>query len=198
MINDSHYWEAQAMLPTRNYTCGYPSCGKDVGADKGWIHRVGGGTGAQADGYLYICPLCKNPTFFDQTTKTQFPGVSLGSDVKHLPTEIQPMWTEIRTCTSHGAYTAAVLTGRKLLMHIAVAQGANAGRNFVQYVDHLVDNHYAPPNSKSWVDKIRTHGNEATHEIVLKSKDDADEILTFLEMLLKFIYEFPGRVLPTP
>jgi hypothetical protein len=193
MINPVPYWEGMQVLGTRNYKCGYPSCGKEVGADKGWVHKSGPQGGI--DGFIYVCPLCKNPTFFDEQANTQFPGVSLGSDVKHLPSEIQPIWTEIRACTSHGAFTAAVLIGRKLLMHIAVAQGANVGLSFVQYVDHLVDNHYAHPNSKSWVDKIRTHGNEATHEIVVKNKDDAEEILVFLEMLLKFIYEFPGRVL---
>ena len=90
-----------------------------------------------------------------------------------------------------------MLIGRKLLMHIAVGQNAKTGLNFVEYVNYLVDNHYAPPNSKVWVDKIRTHGNEATHEIMRTTKEDAEEILTFLEMLLKFIYEFPGRV-PSP
>jgi hypothetical protein len=87
-----------------------------------------------------------------------------------------------------------VLSGRKLLMHIAVAQTADPGLSFVQYVNHLVDNHYAPPNSKPWIDKIREHGNEANQEIVMKKREDADEIMTFLEMLLRFIYEFPGRV----
>jgi hypothetical protein len=130
--------------------------------------------------------------------QTQFPGVSLGSEIQHLPSEVEPIWTEIRACTSHSAFTSAVLSGRKLLMHIAVAQGADPGLSFVKYVDYLVNNHYAPPNSKSWIDKIRTHGNEAAHEIVLKTKDEAEEILTFLEMLLKFIYEFPGRALTPP
>ena len=124
----------------------------------------------------------------------QYPGVSLGNNVKHLPPEIEPIWTEIRSCTGHGAFTAAVLVGRKLLMHIAVDQGAKAGLPFTQYVDFLVDNHFSPPNSKNWVDKIRTHGNEATHELLIKTQVEADDILTFLEMLLKFIYEFPGRV----
>jgi hypothetical protein len=45
------------------------------------------------------------------------------------------------------------------------------------------------------MNSLRTYGNEAAHEIVLKTKDEADDILTFLEMLLKFIYEFPGRAL---
>ena len=55
-------------------------------------------------------------------------------------------------------------------MHIAVAQGAKASISFVEYVDYLVNNHFAPPNSKDWVDKIRSHGNEANHEIVIKKK----------------------------
>lgn len=197
MITSQNYWDGIQTLPTKIYKCGYSSCGIEVGADKGWSHKNANNP-AQIDGFIYAYPLCKNPTFFDLSGNMQFPGVSLGGDVRHLPSEIQSIWAEIRTSTSHSAYTAAVLTGRKLLMHIAVEQGANTGLSFVQYVDHLVDNHYAPPNSRSWVDKIRTHGNEATHEILLKTKNDADEILTFLEMLLKFIYEFPSRIPTSP
>jgi hypothetical protein len=78
-------------------------------------------------------------------------------------------------------------------MHIAVEAGANAGESFVSYVDYLVTNHYAPPNSKPWIDEIRAHGNEANHEIIIKKKEDGEEIMVLLEMLLKFIYEFPAR-----
>jgi hypothetical protein len=192
MVDASVYWDGLQALGPRIYTCGYSSCGNLVAADRGWIHKTRAG---QIDCFIYICPNCKRPTFVEGDT--QLPGASLGNEVKHLPPEIHNIWSEIRTSTSHSAFTAAVLIGRKLLMHIAVGQNAKTGLNFVEYVNYLVDNHYAPPNSKVWVDKIRTHGNEATHEIVLKTKEDAEEILTFLEMLLKFIYEFPGRV-PSP
>jgi hypothetical protein len=187
MAYRDRYWDHIQSLHTKTYVCGHASCGKDVAADKGWVQSVH----IQDTAYIYVCPNCRLPTLFDG--QTQLPGVSLGNEVQHLPSEIEPIWAEIRTCTSNSAYTSAVLTGRKLLMHIAVGQSAKAGLSFVQYVDYLVDNHFAPPNSKPWVDKIRTHGNEATHEIVLKTKDDAEEILVFLEMLLKFMYEFPAR-----
>jgi hypothetical protein len=121
------------------------------------------------------------------------PGVPLGNDVKNLPPEIETIWSEIRRSTSDASYTSAVLMGRKLLMHIAVDVGAKAGASFLEYVNYLADNHYAPPKSKEWVDKIRSHGNEANHDIVIKKKDDAAEIMVFLEMLLRFIYEFPAR-----
>ena len=47
------------------------------------------------------------------------------------------------------------------------------------------------------VDHIRKKGNEANHEIVLMEKEDAEDLLVFSEMLLKFIYEFPKRVPPS-
>ena len=40
----------------------------------------------------------------------------------------------------------------------------------------------------------RKRGNEATHEIKLMSQTDAKELLTFIEMLLRFVYEFPAMV----
>jgi hypothetical protein len=53
---------------------------------------------------------------------------------------------------------------------------------------------YVPPDGKGWVDHIRKKGNEATHEIALMTAADAEELISFVEMLLKFVYEFPARV----
>ena len=52
------------------------------------------------------------------------------------------------------------------------------------------------PDGKAWVNRIREQGNEANHEIVVKSLNDAKEVIGFVEMLLKFIYEFPARISP--
>lgn len=79
-------------------------------------------------------------------------------------------------------------------MHIAVSKGAKGGLKFVEYVDYLVDNNLAPSGAKEWVTHIKNKGNEANHEIVLMSRPDAEELITFLEMLMKFIYEFPERM----
>jgi Domain of unknown function (DUF4145) len=184
-------WDNSLNLTPLNFKCGYSTCGREVSSEKGWYHH--NDQKSAIDGLIHICPVCKRPTFFDIQFDTQFPGVSMGNEVKDLPPGIETIWSEIRGSTGKVAYTSAVLMGRKLLMHIAVNAGAAPGLSFVNYVDHLVDNHYAPPNSKQWIDRIRSHGNEANHEIVVKSKDDAEEIMVFLEMLLKFIYEFPAR-----
>jgi hypothetical protein len=79
-------------------------------------------------------------------------------------------------------------------MHLAVAQGAPEGESFLKYVDYLAAQGYVPPNGRAWVDHIRTKGNEANHEIKLMTKADSEELIVFAEMLLKFMFEFPGRI----
>jgi hypothetical protein len=82
-------------------------------------------------------------------------------------------------------------------MNIAVAEGAPENLKFIEYVVYFSDHGYVPPNGKHWVDHIRKKGNEATHEIALMTEDDARELLGFVEMLLRFIYEFP-KLVPQP
>ena len=79
-------------------------------------------------------------------------------------------------------------------MNIAVEQGADEGKSFIEYIEYLSARGFVPPNGKEWVDHIRKKGNEATHEIVLMEQNDALDLINFIEMLLKFIYEFPRRL----
>jgi hypothetical protein len=106
------------------------------------------------------------------------------------------LYGEARRAMTPGAFTAAALVLRKLLMNIAVAEGADTDRNFVGYVDYLEEHHYSPPKGRAWVDHIRRKGNEATHEIPDITREDAEELLAFAETLLKYLYEFPSRVAP--
>ncbi len=83
-------------------------------------------------------------------------------------------------------------------MHIAVEVGAPEGLSFIEYVKYLSDQNYVPPNGRHWVDYIRKKGNEANHEILLMEQTDANDLLIFIEMLLKFIYEFPNMIQTVP
>ena len=122
------------------------------------------------------------------------PSPALGNPIQHLSTDVNEVYEEARRSTKENCHTAAVLLCRKILMNIAVNQGAKANLNFMDYVNYLSDNGYVPPNGKHWVDHIRKKGNDATHEIILMTSEDAKDILTFTEMLLKFIYEFPAMI----
>lgn len=78
-------------------------------------------------------------------------------------------------------------------MHVAVDKGAKDGLKFIEYLDYLDKNNYLGAGGRDWVDPLRKKGNEATHQIVKMSEQDARELLDFAEMLLKLVYEFPAK-----
>lgn len=186
-------WASIGAIPSRSYTCGY--CGNPIASEKGWHAQAIGSTKTVA--YLYVCHQCSGPTFFhDLEGGMQTPGVVFGESVQDIPDAgTQALYDEARKCTGAGCYTAAVLACRKLLMHVAVSLGAKEGEPFIAYVQFLADNHYVPPGAKGWVDHIRKKGNEANHEISLMKIEDAEELIAFVQMLLKVIYEFPAAVI---
>ncbi|MFN2500326.1 MAG: DUF4145 domain-containing protein, partial [Pyrinomonadaceae bacterium] len=150
-------------LPSRNYICGH--CGNPLATNRGYTSSTAGN--------IYVCHFCDKPTFFSRDSD-QVPGSAFGYPVEHIPSaEVSALYEEARNCMKVNAYTASILCSRKLLMNIAVSKGAAEGLKFVQYVDHLADNGYLPPDGKQWVDQIRKIGNVATHEIKIMSRPEA-------------------------
>lgn len=182
-------WYQPQDIPAHSYHCGF--CGNQVASQKG-IKNYNQSTGGN-DAFIYICPACNGPTFITPLQE-QFPAPIFGKPVKNVPEDLTSLYEEARRCTGHNCFTASVLTCRKILMNIAVSQGAKEGLRFIEYVTYLSDAGYIPPNGKHWVDHIRKKGNEATHEIELMQAKDAKELLVFVEMLLKFVYEFPQMI----
>lgn len=184
-------WNQTVQIEGESFTCGY--CGSASGPSRGYICSNSRYPITEYAKIL-ICPTCNYPTFINSSTLKQVPSPKFGKEVEFLPEEIEQLYNEARKCISVNAYTPAVLACRKLLMNIAFNKGAEEGKKFIYYVEYLNDNHYIPPNGKGWVDHIRVKGNEATHEITSMSKDDAIELLEFTELLLRFVFELPGKM----
>jgi hypothetical protein len=182
-------WQSITPIGAQKWRCGF--CGYNVANDRGYAH------GGNGNFRVWICPHCDKPTFFERGVGYT-PSAVPGNEVKSLPDGLERLYREARQCCSVSAFTSSVLACRKMLMNIAVDQGAKADLKFIEYVDYLAEKGFIPPNGKGWVDHIRKKGNEATHEIALMSQADAEELLAFTEMLLKFIYEFPARVPAAP
>ncbi len=183
-------WNNPATIAPRGYDCGH--CNRSVGPNMGYFTS---GTHQNLQCFIYICSYCGKPTYFEPDG-TQFPGIPFGNDVESVPQDVASLYAEARSSVAVNAFTAAVLTCRKLLMHLAVEKGAPEGKNFLEYVEYLAQKGYVPPDGKGWVDHIRKKGNEANHEIKIMSRPDAEDLLVFAEMLLKFVYEFPAKVQP--
>ncbi|WP_260351362.1 DUF4145 domain-containing protein [Leuconostoc pseudomesenteroides] len=173
------------------YTCGY--CGSRVTSERGMSLNIDNGAGYSYNSVsqgVYICPNCKYPTFIYEDM--QVPGNKYGNSVANVSKEVEDVYNEARKSFSVGAYTGVILLCRKLLMHVSVDLGANENKRFIEYVDYLKENHYVPKNSEGWIDAIRKFGNKSTHDIVINTKEDAEKMIKFSEMLLKMNYEYPA------
>jgi len=188
-------WRNAQDLPSRRYICGH--CDAPLASNVGYrgAVTVRDGRHCRNGGMMcvYICHYCSRPTYFD-LNGTQSPGVCHGNAVSGIDdTTVRDLYDEARRATSANCSTAAVLCCRKLLMHVAVAKGAEENKTFKQYVEYLGE-HFVPKPTIEWVNHIKDKGNEANHEIVLMESEDAKDLLAFVEMLLKLIYEFPAAM----
>jgi Domain of unknown function (DUF4145) len=170
------------------YRCGW--CDREVSASKGWVGEAYEGF---EDRWIHIvfCPNCTQPTYIYGDKR--LPGATAGENVEHLPDDVAALYAQSRRAAGRGDFTAAVVVGRKLLMHVAVEKGAEQNQTFAHYVDWLIEQGIVTVHMKEWIDEIRELGNDANHEIVLMEKDEADSLLTFVAMLLKVVYEYPRR-----
>ncbi|MCY8090770.1 DUF4145 domain-containing protein [Bacillus haynesii] len=184
-------WRNTDPISSIYYQCGH--CDKEIGPTIGYYCELDPQyTNTEITAVITICPNCNFPTTLFKDKQIPYPKE--GNNVSDLPQEIETIYNEIRVCMSNNAYTASVLLARKLLMNVAVHLGAEENQSFQHYVKYFDSENYIPKQSKDWVDIIRKVGNEATHEIPDINIDDAQEVLTFTEMLLKLIYEFPARI----
>ncbi len=186
-------WNHAGNLPSREFNCGH--CGAQIASERGYSTQGINVTAAgPRHGYIYICHKCTRPTFFD-LEGNQVPGTPFGESLPEIDNRsVNDVYEEARRATSANCYTAAVLCCRKLLMHIAVAKGAVPGETFADYVDYLANKNFVPPDARAWVDHIRKMGNEANHDIVIVKREDAEELLKFVEMLLTLVFVFPATV----
>lgn len=184
-------WYSITDIKEYRFKCGY--CGENTGTSRGYHSEN------NYSGIIYICGYCDKPTHFDKEYKQQTPGPILIPKNEYInQTNVAELFEEAIKSYANNNFTATVMCCRKLLMNIAVTNGAAENKNFVYYVDWLNDNHYIPPNSKEWVDKIRQLGNEANHEIITQNEKQAFLALKFTDMLLRIIYEMPGILEKTP
>ena len=193
-INNKIAWSNIQKIESERFTCGY--CNEKVSSNDGYSATrhifENNKTKPIQFGRIYICHHCGKPNFIDASGVTH-PGSSFGNEVNNISSaELNGLYTESRNCMKVNAFTASVMCSRKLLMNIAVDKGAKEGMKFVEYIDFLESKHYTPPNSAEWINVIRTVGNMANHEIKTITRNEAEKLIIFTEMLLKFNYEFPA------
>ncbi len=140
-----------------------------------------------------VCPACHGVNIVEDG-KPQIPASRPGKYVEGLPEDVAAAWREARASLGAGAPTAAEHMCRKILVHIAVANGAKEGVPFKAAVEHLLATGVITSQWKPWVDKIRDNGNEAAHDLAPVPQERARLTLEFTQQLLQLVYETEHRM----
>lgn len=116
-------WYQSVKLLSKSYVCGH--CGSSVASEIGYY----GTQGQHRVAYIYICHQCDKPTYF--ISNSQVPGPHFGQPVKHIPdVNVEKLYDEAMACFTINAFTSCVMCSRKLLMNLAVSEGAVEGNSF--------------------------------------------------------------------
>ena len=173
-------WKDLERLSPKSFVCW--NCGDKIASVYGYI--TFGKIGA-----IYICSSCDAPIIIDDNTNQVLLPLP-GKEIKKLPKDIDVLYSEIRRSMQSKCFTGAVMLMRKIIMNIAVHEGAKKNLKFVQYVNFLYKNGIVPKKSKSKADSVKDLGNDANHEIENRTLEEAQKCFEFIELLLKVNYEF--------
>jgi hypothetical protein len=181
-------WNYAGRISSFSFVCW--NCNNKVASSKGYYKDFGRGQSIEC---IYICPHCEAPYLRDLSGKVTLSSLP-GKEIKNLPEHIENVYFEIRKSMQVGCFTAAIMLMRKIIMNVAVHEGAKENDKFVNYITYLCDQKIVPPKSKSKADAIRTLGNDATHELESRTEEEAKKCFEFLELLLQVNYEFADEV----
>ena len=186
-------WLATSETAGPRYICGH--CGAEVGPSRRYRKEEAGNF---SDGSIFLCPVCNRPTFISTSLNEQVPGPLVGRSIASIgDAEVEKLYNEARKALANDAPSASVMVCRKLLMHIAVEQGAHPGKNFAYYTKYLEDEGTVGKPFAGIVDHIRKAGNKENHELDVSTVAEATMLLKLVEFVLASIYELPGMV-PKP
>ncbi|WP_051436761.1 DUF4145 domain-containing protein [Brachyspira alvinipulli] len=182
-------WQSIDEYKSISFICW--NCGENIASEKAYGATYYS-TGYKKNFYIglvYICHKCNAPNIFnrdgDPIIKPPY-----GKNIDKLPNEIREAYNEARKCMQVGAYTAASMILRKILMNVAVSEGKEEGDTFKNYIDYLDNEGIIHKKQKGLINKVREIGNEANHEIKSVSEEDAQYIFKLIEHLLLNNYEF--------
>jgi len=187
----------QPAPQTRRFVCGW--CGRSVVGQVGlfrhdqWLDANSLSFGAMHERVrdIRVCPDCGGATTFVRDEQYPRPLLGDGLNAQDKSDDVKlivALYDEARMGLSQGASSCAVLMFRKLLMHIAVEQGAQPNLRFVEYVDYIKTQGVVGTPMHPLVDRIRADGNEENHEIVRATREKAEDLLMLVTLLIRSVY----------
>lgn len=174
-------WRETTGLASKSFVCW--NCGKLVASNKGYkTYRD------SSSKKIFLCSHCQAPNIYDVENKTPLLPLP-GKEIKKLPENIQNVYGEVRKCMQTSCFTGAVMLMRKIIMNVAIHEGAENNKGFAYYVKYLCDEGIVHKKSVKKAESVKDLGNDANHEIENRTKEEAQNCFEFIELLLIQNYE---------
>ena len=156
------------------------------------------------NGYDYLtmgCPNCNKIALvfynrYEQKILRIYPE-SVPKCDQRIPKKIADDFLEGKRCFGVGAYKGTVVMCRRALQNTTIDKGTKKKDLFDQ-LDELVTEGIIPKGLEKLAHSIRSMGNYAAHPdkdgLDRVIKEDAEEMLNFLDHFLNYTYVMPKRV----
>lgn len=121
-----------------------------------------------------------------------FQGMELSYEI---PEAIQNILREAKITFSAQCYRASAVMSRRVLEAITVDKGESEGK-LANRIKNLITKGILDKNLGEWATEIRLIGNSGAHfdPITKIEKHDAEQIILFIEELLKYVYVMPSEI----
>ena len=138
------------------------------------------------------------PTLEPTPIKT-YPPEGISCTHKSIPQGITEDYKEALTCFNSGAWKATVVLCRRALQSSVVEKGADVKEYLVNQIDDLAHEEIITKDMQGWAHTVRHFGNDGAHPydrglLTKVRKEDAEDMLKFMESYLKYVYEMPYEV----
>ncbi len=112
-----------------------------------------------------------------------------------VPNEIADALAEAATALAAGCYRASAVMARRTLEAVTVDQGQTDG-TLAARLAALSSSGVLQPALGDWAREVRLVGNTGAHfdPIETVQKEDAEQLLSFVHELLRYLYEMPAEL----
>ncbi len=148
------------------------------------------------------CPKCKSPILASQL---RVEGDKEWTDPcriyppqdkqvnQSFPRPIKNTYQEALLCYKAKAYTASVIMCRKTLEEICKEHGINSKKDLYTDLRKMKEKGIIESRLFEWAEALRNLGNEAAHDNVTISSQDAKDIIEFTNALLEYVFTFNDK-----
>lgn len=128
-----------------------------------------------------------------QKTFVMYPQPASPDAPDYTPTQIAEDFRAAKENLFEGRPKPAAIMARTVLDQVMKDVGAQ-GRSLWEKIAFLEQEHKITPDMKEWADTVRAIGNEAVHDYSPVAPKDAEQAVSFTEMLLTYLYTLPAKV----